>query len=212
MSIDFTDVGKSGLMIQYEDIVSATGYNLITYMKSKGYKNDKLESMSNKDILLSYINRQQYDPSIWLKNEFNVDCSIEEYSDSEVIHKPNMLYAYKMFTEASKNKISDLIIYSKYHSKAIEKHLKTFQLPDIKYEYGDILPILKNHPNVTFTTSSPDTIRECCKSDVPFELVIVDDFMYVSDILTDNTFEDIKKNKPSIYLMFTSIISAGVII
>ena len=39
MSIDFTDVGKSGLMIQYEDIVSATGYNLITYMKSKGYKN-----------------------------------------------------------------------------------------------------------------------------------------------------------------------------
>ena len=201
MSIDFSDVGKSGLMIQYEDIISVTGYNLITYMKSKGYKNDKLESMSNKDILLSYINRQQYDPSIWLKNEFNVDCSIEEYSDSEVIHKPNMLYAYKMFTEASKNKISDLIIYSKYYSKAIEKHLKTFQLPDIKYEYGDILPILKSHPNITFTTS-----------DIPFELVVVDDFMYVSDILTDNTFEDIKKNKPSIYLMFTSIISAGVII
>lgn len=202
--IDFENVGNAGLMIQYEDVVSLSGYNVLKYFRDK-HISDELNSIPNDDLLLMYFNREIYDVSQWIKTEF--DIHVDSNMESMIMWKPNMLYAYKMFDTAYKNGVKQLMIYSNQYNKSIESYLKTFRIP-IKYIHGDLVPVLREHPNITFTTSSPIYIRECLQSHVPFVLTIVDDFMYVADIIRDKVDEQLRSQ--NIITFYTSIISAGV--
>lgn len=201
--VDFRILGKDGLIIQYEDIISLIGYNIITYFKSKGINNEKIMRMSNDDILVSYINRLEYDPSEWIKNTFGLECNINDYVESDVAYKPNNLYAYKMFGYSHKEKIKNLMIYSERYSPIVEKAVSTFNVPELKYVYGDLVPILNKYPNVTFTTSSPISIRECMKVQSPILIVAVDDFLYLSDIIEKGVFDELRGTNKLV--MFTSI-------
>ena len=66
--VDISFVGKEGIIIQYEDIISMVGFNVIRYLRSKK-ANEKAMGMSVEDILLSYINREKESPEFWLKEE-----------------------------------------------------------------------------------------------------------------------------------------------
>lgn len=207
--IDLSFIGKDGLIIQYEDIISLIGFNVICYLKDNGIKNDKINRMSVNDILLSYINRQTEDISKWIKEEFDIDCDLsnEQYQNSIAMFRPNMLYAYKLFSYAYKNGIKQLYIHSNQYSKIIEQSLRTFDVP-IEYIYGDIIPELNKRMNYTYITSSINNIKRCNEVVKPFSLVIVDDFMYVADLLIDKIPEQlISKN---IFVQYTSILSAGI--
>ncbi len=100
--VDFSFVGKEGIIIQYEDIVSMIGFNVIRYLRIKK-ANEKAMGMSLEDILLSYINRENEYPEIWLKNEFDVDFRVKDYLNSINAFQPNWLYSYKLFDAAYKN-------------------------------------------------------------------------------------------------------------
>ena len=65
--IDLTFIGKAGLVIEYDDIVSLTGMNIVNYLmeKDKSLKVDAGMS-SFEDILSSYINRTDKDFSKWI--------------------------------------------------------------------------------------------------------------------------------------------------
>ena len=62
--VDLSSMGKAGMIIQYEDIISMIGFNVARYFRSKGVSK-KLDNMSIQDVLLSYINRNDEDYSIW---------------------------------------------------------------------------------------------------------------------------------------------------
>jgi hypothetical protein len=202
--IDLSKIGNAGLIIQYEDIVSLYGFNVLKYFKEK-HLSDKLDSMSNEDLVLSYINRTTFDVSDWIQQEFNL--TIDPNMDSPIMWKPNMLYAYKMFDTAYKNGVTKLTIHSNSYIPSIEKYIQSFQLP-VQYTHGDIVPVLKQLPNVTYTTSDPNNIRSCLHADVPFVLTIVDDFVYVSEIIKDKVDDALRKK--NIFVFYTGIISAGI--
>ena len=48
--LDLTDIGKAGLIIQYEDIISMIGFNVARYFKDKGIS-EKLDSTPINDVL-----------------------------------------------------------------------------------------------------------------------------------------------------------------
>ena len=100
--LDFSFVGKEGLIIQYEDVISLIGFNVIRYLRAKN-ANEKAMGMSVEDILLSYINREKESPDIWLKDEFGVEFKVEDYLDSMNTFQPNWLYSYRVFDAAYKN-------------------------------------------------------------------------------------------------------------
>lgn len=205
--VDFSFIGKEGLIIDYEDIVSMIGVNILKYFKSKNV-NDKINKMSVEDILLSYLNRQTEDISEWLKT-FDIDnFNMMDYNESIKMLQPNLLYSYKLFLSAYKNGIKNLIVHSQYESNTIREYIKTYQVP-IEYVYGDILPILETKRNYTYTTSSPTNIKKCLSLTQPIALVIVDDYMHLSDIVKDKIPQ--KLNEKNVYTMFTSVISAGFI-
>ena len=56
--VDFSFIGKEGLIVQYDDIIAMVGYNVARYLKSKEYNKDELGKMSTQDSWVSYINRQ----------------------------------------------------------------------------------------------------------------------------------------------------------
>ncbi len=205
--VDLGFIGKNGLIIQYEDIISLTGFNIVRYFKSKNV-NKKLNDMSVNDILLSYFNRTDYDVSIWLKQEFNIDINIKDYIDSINTFQPNLLYSYKMFKASADNGITKLIVHSDFYSPVIEKFLSTYKIP-IEYTYGDIVPVLQSRKNYTYTTSSPVNIKKCLMIDTPFAITIVDDYMYLGDLMNDNTVDELRKKDK--YVNFTSVISGGII-
>ena len=206
--IDFSFIGKEGIIIQYEDIISLIGFNVMKYVKSKNV-NDVANRMSINDILLSYINRDSEDISKWMKDTFDIDFDMKDYVESINTFQPNMLYSYKILSTAYKNGIKNLIIHSETYSPVIEKFIDTYQIP-IKYTHGDIVPVLKKSKNFTYVTSSPSNIEKCLKDDIPpIALTIVDDFMYVADIVINKVDEDLRKK--DIYVGFTSILSAGMI-
>ena len=87
--IDFSFIGKEGLIIQYEDIISLMGFNVACYLREqKAF--EKINKMSTADILLSYINRSTEDISSWLKKEFDIDFDIKNYIDSFAMLRPNL--------------------------------------------------------------------------------------------------------------------------
>lgn len=205
--IDFSFIGKDGLIIQYEDIISLTGFNVARYLRSKKI-NDEIGRMPIQDILLSYINREDEDISKWIMNLFGISFDINDYLESINTFQPNLLYSYKVFDSAYKNGIKNLIIHSNIHSNVIEKFITTFQVP-IKYTYGDIIPVLKSNINSTYITASPINIRKCLDVHTPIALTIVDDFMYTAPILIDKVEEQLRAQ--NVYVCFTGVLSAGLI-
>ena len=206
--VDLRVLGREGLIIEYTDIVSLVGYNIIKYLKSNNINNDKIQGMSDNDILLSYVNRMNFDISKWIKDTFNMECNISDYLESDIAFKPNNVYAFKMFSYASKENIKNLYIYSDKHSSIIEKNVKMFNVPELKYVYGDILPILNEHPNSTLTTTNPNTIRRCYDVKAPSLITLVDDFMYVSEIIDSHLIDRLRGTNKIV--MFTSISSNGI--
>lgn len=205
--IDFSFIGKEGLIIQYEDIISLMGFNVVCYLREqKAF--EKINKMSTADILLSYINRSTEDISSWLKKEFDIDFDIKNYIDSFAMLRPNLLYSYKIFSSAYKNGIKKLGIHSNYYSKAIEQAIQTYQIP-IEYTYGDIIPVLNNRPNITYTTASTANIIKCSDIEVPIAITIVDDFMYTADVLINKIDDKLRNNGK--FVCFTSVLSAGMI-
>ena len=206
--VDLRVLGREGLIIEYTDIVSLVGYNIIKYLKSNNIKNDKIQGMSDDDILLSYVNRTDFNIAKWIKDTFNIECDVSDYLESEVAFKPNNVYAFKMFSYASKEHIKNLYIYSDIYSPIIEKNIKMFNVPELKYVYGDIIPILNEHPNSTLTTSNPYTIRRCYDVKAPTLITLVDDFMYVGEIIDTHLVDRLRGTNKIV--MFTSISSNGI--
>ena len=97
--VDLSDIGKAGMVIQYEDIVSMIGFNVAKYFYKKG-ASEKLDSMSIKDVLLSYINREDEDYSKWLNKEFDIQVKPQKMLTSFLTMQPNLMYSYKVFSSS----------------------------------------------------------------------------------------------------------------
>lgn len=205
--VDMGGIGKAGLIIQYEDVISLMGYNIAEYFR-KNKLTDKFERMSHEDILLSYMNRKHYDINGWLKETFDYETNYLNFLTSRIMMQPNFIYAYKVFNESAKQGVSNMIIYSNQYSEAIESFLPTFQVPNLTYHHGDLIELLNRNPNCTFITSNPDAIQ-LCKDEVkaPFVLTIVDDFIYVTDILLTRADEELRNQGK--FVFFTGVMSAG---
>lgn len=206
--VDFSFIGREGLIIQWDDVIAMIGYNVARYLKSKGYKNDKLCEMSNEDILLSYINRPNEDPAIWLKENFDIEFDLNRYKDSIVTWQPNWAYPYRIIKAANDNKLQNLCIYYEKDIPIIRRYVETFDAP-VEYLSGDISKILSEKVNYTFITASPTNIRKCLDLEVPIAITIVDDFMPIADIVIEDVATKLReKNK---FVNFTGIVSAGLI-
>lgn len=206
--IDFSFVGKEGLIIQFEDIVSMIGFNITRYFKLKGV--DSLKDISLEDMVLQYVNREDEDYNKWVKELSGIDVDLSSYIDSVNAFYPSWLYAYKVFKAAHDNGLHKLMIHSNVQIPFIEKHIiPTFNNPDVKYVYGDIIPIINNNPNITYLTSLPTNIRKCLDVKVPFALTIVDDYMYTADVLLEHIPDELKKQ--GVFVSYTGIFSSGFI-
>lgn len=205
--IDFSLVGKEGLIIQFEDIVSMIGFNIARYLKLKDAC-DAFKDKSLQDLILDYVNREIEDYDEWLSKIFNINISIDSYIDSVNAFQPSWLYAYKVFKAAADNGINQLYIFSNREIPFIKNHLlPTFNNKSVKYVFGDIVPILNEHPNSTYLTSSPSNIRKCLDVKVPFALTIVDDFMYTASIFEDKLPEQLTDK--NIFIRYTGIFNSG---
>ena len=205
--VDFSFIGKEGVIAQYEDIISMIGFNVIRYLRAKN-ANEKAMRMSIPDILLSYINREKENPEIWLKDEFGVDFKVEDYLDSINAFQPNWLYSYKVFDAAYKNGVKKLMIYSGYDIPIIKKIITTYTVP-VEFVTGDIVPILEKNKNITLATASTQTLNRCLETDVPAAITIVDDFLHLAPAVIGKIGDKLQeKNK---YVCYTGITSGGVI-
>jgi hypothetical protein len=204
--LDLSNLGRAGLIIQYEDVISLMGYNIAEYLRANKV-NDQFERMSHEDILLSYINREHYDINKWLKETFDYDLNIYQLMSSRIMLQPNFIYAYKIFQESAKQGITNLIVYSNHPSDAIVEYLSSFEVAALKHESENIVELLNHNPNCTFITSNPDAIQLCEEVRAPFVLTIVDDFLYVKDILLTRADEKLRKQDKLVY--FTSVLSGG---
>lgn len=206
--IDFSEIGKAGLIIQFEDIVSMVGFNIARYFKLKGL--DSLKDKELGDLILSYVNREYESYDEWVKKETGKEIHIESYIDSVNAFQPSWLYSYKVFISAYKNGIKNLMIHSDVEIPFVGKSLiPTFNIPSVKYVYGDIVPILNQHPNITYLTASPKNIKRCLDVEAPFALTICDDFLYTNEIITENIPDRlIEQGK---FVAYTGIFSSGFI-
>ena len=207
--LDLSDIGKAGLIIQYEDIIGMIGYNVAKYFKGKGVSK-KLDSTSIQDVLLSYINRKDMDYSIWIKDEYGITVNPNDLLTSLLTMQPNLMYSYKVFSKAHEENINSLYIYSNMYSPIIEEATKSYGFEGVEYIREDIIEFLKKHPNCTYLTSSIDNIKRCVELDAPTCLVICDDYLYTSEIFTSKIDQSLK-NKDNIILRFTRVLSAGII-
>lgn len=207
--IDLTEIGKAGLIIQYEDLIGMIGFNIAKFFRGKGIYN-KLDSTSIQDVLLSYINREEEDYFKWLKSEYDIDIKPEDVINSFLTMQPNLLYSYKVFSTAHTENKHGLYIYSNTYSPIIEEATKSYGFKGVEYIREDIIDYLKKHPNSTYITSSVDNIKRCLDLDSPTCLVICDDYLYTSEIFTSKLDTQLR-NKDNILLQFTGVISAGII-
>ena len=201
--IDFSDIGKDGFIIQYEDLISLVGLNVVSYIRSRR-KQD-----TDDDIILSYLNRENYDMPTFVKDQTQIDFPIEKMMESELACVPNLAYAFKMMQTANQHGLKKFYIHTNLYSPVVEKYVQQLEIPT-NYVHGDIVPVLHNLPNCTYTTSDPNNIRKCVDVHVPFALTIVDDFQYVAPILTD---EELLKRleQQNVYVQYTGVISAGIL-
>lgn len=205
--IDASGIGKAGLIIQYEDVISLLGYNIAEYLRDNKV-NDKFDRMSHEDILLSYLNREHESINQWFSDVFEYDINYKTLGESRIMCKPNMCYAYKVFQESIKNGITNLMIYSNDYFKAIEDYLKSFGIKSLQYQHGNIVELLDNNPNCTFITNNSDAISKCTDVKAPFVLTIADDFIYVRDILSSGICEELRNQSKLVF--FTNILSGGI--
>jgi hypothetical protein len=206
--IDFSFVGKDGIIIQFEDVVSMIGFNIVRYFKLKGM--ESLRDYDLKQMILDYVNREEEDYNKWVSNIIKTDIKLETYIDSINAFQTSWLYAYKIFASAYKNGIKNLMIHSNEEIPFIRDLLPTFNVPSIKYVYGDIVPILNQNPNITYLTSLPSNIRKCLDVDVPFALTIVDDYLYTADVVVQEKVPE-KLIEKGIFVAYTGIFSSGFI-
>ena len=206
--IDMSFIGKNGFIIQYEDIISLWGYNALLELKEKNL----IDRESTTDsLLLDYFNREIENPFEYISSKYHIDFPIDSMYKSKKVLRPNMMYAFKIFHAAYENGIKKLCIYSNTRSGIIYDYIKN-EMPDIpiEYSYGDIVPVIKHHPNCTFLTSNTNNIRKFISKDIPpFALTIVDTFMYVSPVVTDSFIKQLREK--GVYVGFTNIMSAGLI-
>ena len=210
--IDLRNIGNAGLIIQYEDLISMIGFNVAKLYRGKGLSK-KLDETDIKDVLLSYINREDEDYVVWLKNEYGIDIPDKDmlYQSFSAM-QPNLMYAYKMFATSDENKQSNLYVYSNTYSKIAEESIKSFCIKDVKYIHHNIDEVLNDTPNMTFITGSIESINKCMNDvKAPTCLVICDDFVYTMKDMIDNKKEESFKEKGNILLRYTSVVSAGVI-
>lgn len=206
--VDLSFIGKNGFIIQYEDIISLWGYNALLKLK----ENKLIDRESTADsLLLDYFNRDIEDPFTYINEKYNVNFPIDSMYQSHKVLRPNLLYAFRIFSAAYENGIKELYVYSNKESSIISNYIKN-EIPDvpIKYIHGDIVPVINQHPNCTFLTSNTNNIREFVSRDIsPFALTIVDTFQYVSPVVNDS-FVELLRGK-GVFVGFTDILSAGLI-
>ena len=188
--IDLSFIGKDGLIIQYEDVISVMGFNIIRYMIESKQCTEAMSKMSLEDILLSYLNRETYDIDKWIHDTFDINFHYLDAKDSVRMVVPNFIYAYKILQEANKQNISSF-----------------FEIPGLQYLHGGITPILQEKPNITYITSDPNNIKACLEVETPFVLTIVDDFIYIKDIVADKIDEKLRKQGK--FVFYTGILSGG---
>lgn len=203
--IDFNFIGSEGIIIQFEDIVSLTGYNIANFLKAKGFT-EKLKQTSNEDLLKSYFDREEYDIIKWLSKYDITGITDKDFDKSLSAWQPNLLYSYKLFQAAFDNGIKNLGIYSETENKVIKQFIEYYRVP-IEYYYSDLKASLRT--NTTFYTSNPTNIELCKSFNVPIALVIVDDFMYVKDVVHPKYIQSL--NDKNIFVNFTSILGGGFI-
>lgn len=201
--IDFSKFGSNGVIIQYEDVISLYGFNVL-YHFMKNNACDALRGKSSMDLMLSYLNREEESIVDWIRNESGL--TIDPYMNSPIMWKPSLLYAYRIFDVAYKSGIKQLMIHSNKYVKAIENHIQSFP-QSVTYIHGDIVPVLKQYPNVTYITSSPSNIRKCLTSGVPFVLTIIDEFGYVGNIIREGVDKQLRDK--NILVFYTGILSGG---
>lgn len=207
--IDLSDIGSSALIVQYEDIVSMIGYNILKNFHGRGI-NKKLDSMSTKDMLLSYLNREEENYETWLKSEYGIEVNFNDMLKSFAAMQPNLIYTYKVFQYAYHEKRSNLILFSNKYSPIAEQAKDSYGFPGVKYHHSDIISLIKENPNCTYITSDIENIKKCKDIDIPFVLCICDEYLYTSKIFSDNIEKELKE-KGNIILRYTNIVSAGVI-
>lgn len=205
--VDLTNIGKDSLVFQYEDIISTIGFNIARQFYEKNI-NERMRGMSLEDVLRMYFDREKEDISEWLKDEFDIDFSKEQYLLSRKSMAPNLLYARKVIKYAYDDNIRKITIHSNDDSPLVQEAIKSFGIP-IKYTHGDIVPVLRENVNGTFVTSNTQNIRKCFDVGVPFALTIVDDYMYLADMVKERIENTLIQK--GVHTMYTSIISAGIL-
>lgn len=205
--LDLSLIGKNGMIFQYEDIISLTGFNIIRSLKPIS---EKVRGMSDEDILTNYFNRSIQDPSEYIKTEYGISIPEESIYKSKIALKPNMLYAYRIIDAGTMNGMTSFYIHSNQYSEIIEENIKT-TLADfnVKYVYGDIVPILRKKSNFTYLTSDVNNINKCMDVGVPFALTIVDEYGYTNPCALPEYADKLREK--GIYVAYTGIISAGII-
>ena len=201
--IDFSYIGQDAFVIQYEDLISLIGVNAVKLLNSMEDKEEITQ------MTLDYFNRTKYDIPAFIQEKTGKFISMEDLYKSGIACQFNLAYAFKMMQAATQNGLSKLYVHSNMYSPIIEKLIGFLEIPT-NYVHGDILPVLHNLPNCTYTTSNPENIRRCMEADVPFALTIVDDFQYLAPIVMDDKFINKLRDK-NIYVQFTGVISAGFI-
>ena len=202
--VDFSFVGENGFVIQYEDLVSLIGFNAVQHIKER-----RNESYNNDDLVLSYLNREKYSITDYVEAQTGMQVPMETLMKSAFACVPNLAYAFKMMQAADRNGLTRLYVHTDTYSPIIEKYVQQLEIKT-NYVHGDIIPVLHNLPNCTYTTSNPDNIRKCAKADVPFALTIVDDFPYVGPIIMDKPLLKTLEER-NVYVQYTGVISAGII-
>ena len=205
--IDMSFIGKDGFIIQYEDIISLWGYNVLLQLRDT-----KLIGESDSDsLLLDYFNREIENPFDYILEKYHINFPIDTVYKSKKALRPNLLYAFKIPSAAHRNGIKNLLVYSNKESQIIRDYIVN-EIPDvpITYVHGDVIPVIKQHPNCTFLTSNTDVIKRLQTESVPpFALTIVDTFMYVAPVVKEEFINSLREK--GIFVGFTNILSAGLI-
>ena len=201
--IDFSNIGQSAFVIQYEDLISLMGLNCAHYIIHGE------DPIRDDDLTLDYLNRTSFDTEKFIKEKTDMNIPYDMMLESSIACKPNLAYAFKMMAAAHRNGISRLYIHTNGYSPVVERYVNQLEIKT-NYVHGDIVPVLHNLPNCTYTTSIPDNIRRCMDVDVPIALTIVDDFQYVYPIVADDKLIRNLREK-NVFVQFTGVISAGII-
>ena len=201
--IDFSDIGRDAFLVQFEDIISLMGLNVVRYIRKMKHQ------PYDDELTLAYLNRKEFDMGKFVYEQTEMNFPYHQMLQSPIACKPNLAYAFKMIATSYQNGIKSFYIHSNTYSPINERFVNSLEIKT-NYVHGDILPVLHNLPNCTYTTSIPENIRKCLDVDVPIALTIVDDFQYQYPIVTDDHLIEALRDH-NVYVQFTGVISAGIV-